>query len=725
MNTFKRCITLVATLAITSSCPLGAMKRKDNPVAPNNEIEEKKYKITPKQNPQDLPKTEKLSGFLGEKFYEAMELIKKVGIILNTTYEQEKNTPIDQLPTNSLRQTIKNNDVSEEIFLQQLKTYFSDDAIQFFISWCESTKDSEENDKLFENVINYVLKHENDGDFSIYNEIKTILNKEKIQYPTIEEFNKTYTEQDPKERLSAWYDYKEKTIFHPNIITISDFPIFKKCIDETTQEIGVEIKNIDITSCDSITINTESKELFFDINEILCNHYTDDEIKAGLQHECTHLKNNDFEKITKIITLFLSSASKENLLLLINDENSIKLIQQNTTFIHQFHHKIRELFADKGACDKNNMIHLITFSAKKFIFYTKLFTKNDPFALIPELLNHDDHLALKSRIIFWAKKYPYSCPWNSFNSKNQSKYTLYSATVWFPARQEYSNFAINTFLIMNFLETLGKNNPIQIHKDLLNSGCGISLEVFGRSLNYVVEKGLWDIVQKFFKPDNRDILHKINKDVIGKTLINVIKNERLKIVQEFFKVDNRDILHEIDKDVIEKSLVITAKCGLLDIIREFFKVDNRDILHKIDKDVIGKAFYLAAKNGFLEIVQEFFKEGNKDILHKIKVYDLGWAFRLAARNGHSQILTYFLNDCIDIFKNLCDAMIYFEGALIDATTDARHEIVKQLLESTYVKSKIRKSILEDARDITQNQKTRDLIDMNIKTWTRTTACYIQ
>jgi hypothetical protein len=608
MNSFKRYLALVATAIIcTASLPLGAMKRKDNPVTPRDEIEEKKYKITPKQIPQDQPKSEKLSGFLGEKFYEAMELIKKVGIILNTTYEKEKNTPIDELPETSLRQTIKKNNSSEDIFLQQLKTYFCPEAIQLFTSWCETTKDSEENDKLFENVINYVLEHENDGSFSIYDEIKTICDKEKIHYPTIEKFNETCTKQDPKKRYNAWGDYIEKTKFHSNAITIKNFPKFKKCIDETAQEMGVEIKSIYINNCTSTSVHGELKKLHFNISEILYNHYTDNEIKVTLQHECTHVKNNDRgSQISKIITSFLKSTSKENLLLLINDENSINLIQQNTTFISEFYSKTKELFADKGASDKKNTIHLITYFAKKFITQRELSNQEDPITFNSHILESSDHIPLKPRIISSAQKLSpqnISCSCNELK-KQDNKYVV---TTWFPARQEYINFAINTLSIIDLIKIFKKNSSINISKylkkEINHNKCLNNLE---RAFTYAMEKNDFSTIQEIFKSDNRDILNSISDIDLNYGFEIAVISNFVNIIQEFFKPCNRDILNRISDDNINFSFQMVAINDNLTIVQEFL---NNDIIMSIlTQDDLKKAFDVAKTDEIKNEIKKYMIE---------------------------------------------------------------------------------------------------------------------
>jgi len=661
MNTFKRYITLVTTLTLATSLPLGAMKRKDNPVTPSNETEEKKIKITSKQNMQDLSKHTKQEMLLWEKFHEAIQHIYNVSKILNTTYEQEKNTPIEKLPENSLRQMLKKNDMPEDIFLQALKTYFCPEAIQLFISWCETTC-TEENDKIFESVINYVLEHESDGNFSIHDEIKSICNKEKIKYPSIEEFNKKYKEQGTETRQDLWIKYKKENMFNSNTINISHVPTLKKLIDETAQEIGVEIKSIDINNCDSTRVNSEDKKLYLDINRILYEHHTNNEIKASLQHECSHIKNNDSccGKILKIITSFFKSASKENLLLIINDKNSIDLIQQgskNQNFIYQYLNKTRELFADKEVYDRNNIIHLMTFFAKYFIKKREELNQEDPISVFSLLSESCEHLPIKPRVSFWAnklKKQGWTFTKDTPHNTDQKQNNNYLVTTWFPDRQEYSNFAINAVLTMFFM-CLEKNDNIKKIQESLKE-VDMTSKIFCLALTCAKKKHLLTIIQELSKPENNNILQKIRTTVLCQIFVNATINGDKEIVTEFFKQENKNVLEKITNYTFKESTInaflndidfhdtysiilnlLEFKLGdYIDtknlneslckiestssnykkIINFLFMPENKISLRKIDKDTLGRVLQKAIHDNNLKIVNKFFDTENNDVLKR-------------------------------------------------------------------------------------------------------------
>jgi len=633
MKAHKRYLTLIATLALTASLPLGAMKRKNNQEPSSEETEEKKYKITPKQ--------EKISGFLGEKFYEAMELIKKVGIILNTTYEKEKSTPINKLSENSLRQILKKHGMPEDIFLQEIKTSFSPEAIQLFTSWCETTQNSEENDKLFENIINYELEHEKDGSFLIYNEIKNIYDKEKIDYPTIEEFNTTCIEQDPQKRLIAWNKYKEKKTFHSDTISISNFSKFQECITTTAQEIGVEIKSIEINNCTTTGVDFNLKKLYFDINELLYYHCTDDEIKGILQHEYDHLKKNNPVTITNIISSFLNSISKKSFLPVINDKNIIKLIRKNTAFISQFCIKTNELFADQEAYNKNNMIHFIRYFAKIFIEIKKVSKEEDPIACFDYLLlDVSDHIPTKQRIIFWAKKLLMQsmyCPWIK-PTQQDKKYII---TTCFPSQQEHINFIINTPHIINTIYYF-KGNTCE--KNLENC-YPIRLKIFTSSFIYAVKNGILCVVQKLLKKENKNILKKTDEKKLRTAFLDATEYGYVDIIREFFTLENRDILNKMDKKTLELSFQHAAENGHLNIIQEFFTRENKDIFNKIEKDSLQRALKKAVKNGHDSTVKEMLN--NKIFMSHISKQNLIDIYNKATND---QDMLNILKNAINLFK---------------------------------------------------------------------------
>jgi len=456
MNIFKRYLALVATLALITSLPLGAMKQPDQQKIKNHPIKEKTFYKGMQKDPITTTTSK-------EYFNIFVSCLKNISERLNKTYDQEEKI-VNQKNHKEcpLHAILKKHSIPYKTFEKQLKYTFSDIAINRFDTWCKTTEDSQKNNILFEKIIAYTKQNRYKGSFLIYNELKNFCKKKNIMYASVKNFKEIKSfSKDPSFTIDEWNEHLEiLKHFGKTTIDLDEVPTFKKVLTNVLQTYSIDISSVCIQNEIDTSTSPEGK-ININYNNILLFGLSDEEIESIVYHECEHIKNTDLD-ITEILKDFFTQKTQEKISTT-NHNNLCNFVQSTIKTLTYFEQKTRELYADNNAFVQNPLA-LITSKAKYFLVYLDLFPGKDPLALWKKwgyLVSQPEHLPLKKRILFWTQQIEDKLLNAIKNSQLQS---FYHVSGIIPTAQEHLLFAKSTILFV--LKNAIKNNNLQYIKEI-------------------------------------------------------------------------------------------------------------------------------------------------------------------------------------------------------------------------------------------------------------------